>query len=87
MKNIQVAIRPLTIALCLFGYGVFEYPQTGRQYLTILYILILWLPYAYITFKVWIFLKKFKINFPIVVLASNIFAMLYMLFNLYYNKV
>jgi len=87
MKNIQVALRPLTIALCLFGYGVFEYPQNKRQCLTILYILILWLPYAYIIFKVWIFLKKFKINLPIVILANNILAVLYMLLNLYYNKV
>jgi len=63
MKNIQVAIRPLTIALCLFKYGVFEYPQSGRQCLTILYILILWLPYDLHHFESGYFLKNLKLIF------------------------
>jgi len=88
MKNIQMAISPLSIVLCLCGFGVFEYPQKQPRFcFTIFYILISWLSYAYIAFEMKIFLERYELNFPMIVQTNMVLAITYMLSNFYYNKV
>jgi len=88
MKDIQTAILPLSVVLCLCGFGVFEYPQNQPRFcFTIFYILISWLFYAYIAFKMAIFLRKNELTYTMFHYSNMIFAILYMLSNFYYNKV
>lgn len=88
MKNIQTAISPLLTVLCICGYGVFEYPQNQLRFcLTIFYVLVSWMPYVYIVFKMKIVLDKLKLGYPIFAYTNMFFAVLYMLSNMYYNKV
>ncbi|XP_011868451.1 PREDICTED: uncharacterized protein LOC105562319 [Vollenhovia emeryi] len=87
MEKIRTAISPLLTVLCLCGFGVFEYPQNQpRFYLTIFYILISWLSYAYIVFKTKLFLQRNELDYPMFNHTNMVFAILYMLFNFYYNK-
>ncbi|EZA58584.1 hypothetical protein X777_14746 [Ooceraea biroi] len=87
MKNIQTAISPLLILLCLCGFGVFEYPRgRSRFYPTILYILVVWLLYIYIITEVTTFLRRFNIELFIITKTSITFTILTTLLSLHYNK-
>ncbi|CAL1676350.1 unnamed protein product [Lasius platythorax] len=90
MKNIQAAIRPLSIVLCLCGVGVFEYPEgRPRLCLTILYILLSRLSYTYFIIRAMIFFNNFEIDLPMITTTYIMyisFAIAYILFSLYYNK-
>ncbi|KYN28867.1 hypothetical protein ALC57_01831 [Trachymyrmex cornetzi] len=83
----KTAISPLSVVLCLCGFGVFEYPQNQPRFcLTIFYILISWLSYAYIAFQMAIFLRKNELTYTTFHYTNMVFAILYMLSNFYYNK-
>ncbi|EZA58582.1 hypothetical protein X777_14744 [Ooceraea biroi] len=87
MKNIQTAISPLLILLCLCGFGVFEYPRgRSRFYSTIFYILIVWLLYTYIIIEVTTFLRRFNLELFVIIKTSITFAILTILLSLHYNK-
>ncbi|XP_018337027.1 PREDICTED: uncharacterized protein LOC108745387 [Trachymyrmex septentrionalis] len=87
MKDIQTAISPLLVVLCSCGFGVFEYPQNQPRFcLTIFYVLMSWLSYAYIAFKMAIFLRKNELTYTTIHYTNMIFAILYMLSNFYYYK-
>lgn len=88
MKNIQTALFPLKIMLCLFGLEVFEYPQgRSRLYFTFIYILVICLLYVFNMIQIWVFLEDFKIGVYIFVRFTTILIVAYIVFNLYYNKV
>ncbi|KYM95500.1 hypothetical protein ALC62_13930 [Cyphomyrmex costatus] len=83
----KTAISPLSVVLCLCGFGVFEYPQNQPRFcVTIFYILISWLSYVYIAFRMMVFLRKNDLTFTMLHYSNMVFAILYMLSNFYYNK-
>jgi len=87
MKTFRTAISPLLIVLCLCGLGVFERRDRPRLRHTVLYILVLWLLIIYVIVAVQIFLRRFAIVLPMGVTTSVAFAVLYILCNLFHNKV
>ncbi|CAL1676349.1 unnamed protein product [Lasius platythorax] len=87
MKNVQAAISPLLIVLCLCGFGVFEYPQNQpKLYLSILYILISWLLHIYLIIETRIYCQTFKIDLDMSIETNIISGVLYMLLTFYYDK-
>jgi len=96
MVTIQQVLRPLLVARFFMGLGVYPIKQSKLKiqwikYLSIVYILVIWLAYGYLFYySVTIFTIKVifrSINHKIIVMINILTTIISVIMSQYYQKV